>query len=77
MRAKQGAPKAITSTAHKLARIFYRFWSSGGDYVDPGVDYYEQQYQARVVHSLKKKAQSLGFELVAKPCETSVSECVS
>jgi hypothetical protein len=29
MQARMGAPKAITATAHKLARIFYRLWTSG------------------------------------------------
>lgn len=67
MQARLGAPKAITATAHKLARIFYRLWSLGGDYIDPGVDSYEQQYHERVVKNLKKKAQQLGFDLVAQP----------
>jgi hypothetical protein len=65
---------AITATAHKLARIFYRFWSSGGAYTDPGLDAYEQQYRDRVVNNLKKKAKSLGFDLVAQSAAT---ECVS
>ena len=29
IRARLGAPKAITATAHKLARIFYRMWTTG------------------------------------------------
>ena len=59
-----GAPKAITATAHKLARMFYRLWTTGESYCDPGVDYYEQQYRERMINKLKKKAVSLGFELV-------------
>lgn len=35
-------------------------------YTDPGADYYQQQYRERMVNNLKKKAQSLGFELVAQ-----------
>ena len=69
-----GAPKAITATAHKLARIFYRLWTSGDTYNDPGIDAYEQQYRDRVLKNLKKKAQSLGLELT--PISTS-TECVS
>jgi len=42
-------------------------WTEGKEYADPGLDYYEQRYQERVVNNLKKKAQSLGFELVAQP----------
>jgi hypothetical protein len=59
-----GAPKAITATAHKLARMFYRLWTTGETYSDPGADYYEQQYRERMINNLKKKAVSLGFELV-------------
>jgi hypothetical protein len=67
LRSRLGAPKAITATAHKLARLFYLMWTEGKEYADPGLDYYEQRYQERVVNNLKKKAQSLGFELVAQP----------
>ncbi|MEM7063418.1 MAG: IS110 family transposase [Cyanobacteria bacterium P01_B01_bin.77] len=67
MKARLGGPKAITATAHKIARIFYHVWSKGEAYVDPGVDTYEQKYQARMLNQLQRKAQSLGFELVPKP----------
>lgn len=65
LRTRLGAPKAITATAHKLARIFYHLWGSGGDYDDPGVNYYEQRYQEQLVKGLRKKAQAMGFDLVA------------
>lgn len=64
LRSRLGTPKAITATAHKLARIFYRLWTSGGDYQDLGMDYYEQRYQERVINNLQKKALVFGFELV-------------
>jgi transposase len=73
LRTRLGAPKAITATAHKLARIFYCLWSSGRTYADPGVDYYEQRYQEQVVKGLRKKAQALGFKLVATPSTQIVS----
>ncbi len=66
LRARLGAPKAITATAHKLARLFYQMWTTHGTYTDPGMDYYEQKYHQRILNNLKKKAQSLGFELVAQ-----------
>ena len=74
MKARLGGPKAITATAHKIARIFYHVWSTGKAYVDPGVDAYEQKYRERMLNQLQRKAQSLGFELVSKP---DVTECVS
>jgi transposase len=64
MRAKHGGPKAITATAHKIARIFYHLLKYKQSYHDPGQEYYEQQYQARVVKNLKRKAKALGFALV-------------
>lgn len=67
LRSRLGAPKAITATAHKLARMFYRLWTTREAYTDPGADYYEQQYRERMVNNLQKKALSLGFELVAQP----------
>ncbi len=66
LRSRLGTPKAITATAHKIARLFYDLWTRGEAYIDPGVDYYEQKYQERLVQNLTKKAHSLGFELVPK-----------
>lgn len=59
-----GAPKAITATAHKLARLFYQMWATTGLYADPGIDYYEHKYQEQVLKNLRKKAHALGLELV-------------
>lgn len=73
LRTRLGTPKAITATAHKLARLFYRLWSSGGTYADPGINYYEQRYQEQIVKGLRKKAQAMGFELVATPSTQIVS----
>lgn len=64
LRARLGAPKAITATAHKLARTIYRMLASGCDYKELGESQYEQNYQARVVASLTKRAKELGYVLV-------------
>ena len=63
MRAHLGAPKAITATAHKLAILIYRMLKFGMDYVDKGQQYYEQQYQQRVIENLRKRAQQMGYEI--------------
>src|SRR3546814_3050294 len=47
LRARLGAPKAITATAHKLARIFYRMPTTKTPFRDTGPNYYEQQYRQR------------------------------
>lgn len=58
-----GAPKAITATAHKIARIFYFMLKYGTDYKDIGQDYYEQRYQNRMINNLKKRAKQFGYKL--------------
>ena len=65
-RTRLGAPKAITATAHKLARIFYSMMKNGSEYVDKGQDYYEKQYHDRIIKGLKKRAAEMGFELMSK-----------
>jgi transposase len=65
LRSRLGAPKAITATAHKMARLIYSMLKNGTEYVDVGQEHYEKRYRSRVVQNLKRKAQELGFELVA------------
>jgi len=64
VRAKHGGPAAITATAHKLARIIYKMLKFKVEFVDLGADYYEEKFKARIVHNLKHRAESLGYELV-------------
>src|SRR2546426_11961762 len=47
MRARLGAPKAMTATAHKLARLVYSMLRYGTAYVDAGQQAYEQKYRDR------------------------------
>lgn len=69
LKARLGAPKAITATAHKLARLIYSMLKHGTKYVDQGQHYYEEQYRERVINNLRKKATSLGFELITHSAE--------
>ena len=64
-KAQLGAPKAITATAHKLARLVYTMLRHGEDYVDEGQEYYERRYRQRVLDSIKRKARALGYRLVS------------
>lgn len=59
--------KAITATAHKLARLIYTMLAKGTEYVDKGQDYYEERYRQRVLHHLAVRAQKLGFNLIPVP----------
>lgn len=64
MKSRLGAPKAITATARKIAILFYRMLRYGEDYVEKGVEYYEKQYEERVMAILQKKAAEMGLTLV-------------
>jgi transposase len=66
MKAKLGTASAITATAHKLARIFYAMLQKKKSYADLGAEYYEQKHKQRVLKSLMKRAESLGYMLVDK-----------
>jgi transposase len=59
-----GSPKAIRATAHKLARIIYNMIKNKSEYVDLGGEYYENQYQEKLIKNLSLRAQKLGLKLV-------------
>jgi hypothetical protein len=63
IRARHGGPKAVTATAHKLARIVYFMLKNRQPYHDPGADYYEEQYRIRAIRNLQRKASKLGMRL--------------
>ena len=63
-KAQLGAPKAITATAHKLAKLIYSMLRYGQEYVDAGAEYYESQYQQRALRAAKRRAAQLGYQLV-------------
>ena len=62
-------PKAITASAHKLARLVYFMLTKGQAFVEAGQDDYEERYRQRVVQNLTRRAHQLGFQLT--PQETS------
>ena len=62
-KAHLGAPKAITATAHKLVRIIYSMLRYGQRYVDAGAEYYERQYRQRALHTARRRAAQLGYQL--------------
>lgn len=66
IRARQGAPKAITATAHKLARIIYFMLKYRRPYEDPGATYYEQQHQERMLRNLQRRAAQFGMQIVPR-----------
>lgn len=63
-KAHLGSPKAITATAHKLARLIYAMLKNGTEYVELGEDEYERRYRKRVMRNLHRKARAFGYRLV-------------
>lgn len=71
-RARLGAPKAITATAHKLARILYSLMRHGVAYMRKEEAAYAEQVRERLEKQLLRRAQELGYELkkIEEPLET-------
>jgi len=66
-RARDGAPSAITDTAHKLARIIYHLVKTGKQFDESIFNAQEEAHQKRVFRGLESKAKRMGFQLV--PCQ--------
>jgi transposase len=66
MKARLGSPKAITVLAHKLAKLIYIMLKYGHEYIEKGVEFYEEMYRKRREASLKRKAQEMGYDLVPR-----------
>ena len=66
-RAQLGAPKAITATARKLGCLIYRLIKNGQGYQETDVHIYELKFKDQILNSLRKRANSFGFDLVEVP----------
>jgi hypothetical protein len=64
LKSRKGPAKAITATAHKLAKIIYNMLRRGVEYMETGQDYYEAQYRDRIIKNLKRKAAEFGLNIV-------------
>ena len=62
--ARLGKGKAITATAHKLARLIYAMLTQGSEYVEQSQAQYEAKFQERTLKYLQQKAKAMGFSLV-------------
>lgn len=75
-RAAMGPAKAVTATAHRLARLMWLMLTRKCSYEEAGAEAYEQQYLRRRQAWLKRSAAELGYRLVAGGGESS-SDCSS
>jgi transposase len=64
MKGKFGPPKAITATAHKLARIAFHMVTTGEPYDESVFAKAERKHRSHQENRLKANARMLGFELV-------------
>lgn len=67
IRSRTDGRRAVTATAHKIARIYYSMLTKGTAYVEAGQQAYEQLYKERRIKALKKQAHSLGYQLQPSP----------
>jgi transposase len=66
MKLKDGAPQAVTATAHKLARIVYVMISKQVEYSEEILERHEKMNKDKIIRNLKRKAANLGYNLVEK-----------
>ena len=64
LRARHGPAKAITATAHKLARIIYHMLKHQQPFDPNKLERNQQQLQQRRLKQLRKQAEHFGFKLV-------------
>lgn len=60
---KKGSSTAIKAVARKLAVIFYKMVTEKTVFIKTEMETYNEIYKARIIKTLRKKAQSMGFEL--------------
>lgn len=63
LRARLGAPKAITALAHQLAKLIYRGITRGQAFLQAGLDLLARQAQQTKLQALERRAAHLGFTL--------------
>ncbi len=73
-RSRLGAPKAITATAHKLARIVYHLMRFGEAYVKQTEEAYAEQVRERLEKQLRRRAKELGLEVIRPEAASAMAE---
>jgi hypothetical protein len=64
MKARHGAPKAMTATARKLAVLIYHLLTTGQQYEEPDLKHYDERVRRSKIIRLQRQARELGFNLV-------------
>jgi transposase len=62
--ARLDKPRAIKATAHQLARLIYAMLTRGEQYVERGMQGYEETRREKSLYALRRRAKTLGFSVV-------------
>lgn len=64
LRSRKGPAVAVKATARKLAEMYYLIITKGIEYVEVGIQQYEQIYFERRLRSLQKQASKMNLQLI-------------
>lgn len=64
IKARHGAPKAMTATARKLAVLIYLLLTTGQQYCEPDLKRYDERVHRNKLIRLTRQAKELGYSLV-------------
>lgn len=64
IKSRHGPKVANKATARKIAVLYYRLMKYGFDYVEQGLEAYENKYKEKMISNLKKKAKQYGMEII-------------
>jgi transposase len=65
IKSKNGYKTAIKATARKIAVLYYRFIVNGLEFVEKGLQEYEEKYKQIMFRNITRKAKEIGYELVS------------
>jgi hypothetical protein len=70
IRAKKGGAVAVKAVARKLAVLYYRLQTKGLEYVEKGIQEYEEKLVEQKQRNILKAARNIGLELSVKQIVT-------
>lgn len=64
IKSRSGGAVANKATARKIAVLYYNLMTHGLDYVEQGLERYEEIYKQQMIRNLEKRAAKMGLQLV-------------
>ena len=61
--AKKGRLVALKATARKIAELYYNLMTKGIDFVERGIELYQQRFKEQQLKRLRKQAKLFGLQL--------------